>query len=89
MRNCWKPNQYEKLLETEPAPIDYLNAGYCQWLKGSIRKAVEAFRTFLRLQQETGNQVDLHEEMMKDQALLRAYAISDIDMGIMCDVVAE
>ena len=81
--------EYEKLLETEPAPIDYLNAGYCQWLKGNIRKAVEAFRTFLRLQQETGNQVDLHEEMMKDQNLLRAYAISDIDMGIMCDVVAE
>jgi hypothetical protein len=43
----------------------------------------------LKLQQETGNQVDLHEEMMKDQALLRAYAISDIDMGIMCDVVVE
>ena len=81
--------EYEKLLETETAPIDYLNAGYCQWLKGNIRKAVEAFRTFLKLQQETGNQVDLHEEMMKDQTLLRAYSISDIDMGIMCDVVVE
>ena len=43
----------------------------------------------MRLQQEAGNQVDLHEEMMKDQTLLRAYSISDIDMGIMCDVVAE
>ena len=81
--------EYEKLLAAEPAPIDYLNAGYCQWLKGNIRKAAEAFRTFLRLQQEAGNQADLHEEMMKDQALLRAYSISEIDMGIMCDVVAE
>jgi tetratricopeptide (TPR) repeat protein len=81
--------EYEKLLETEPAPIDYLNAGYCQWLKGNIRKAVKMFSTFIKLQQEAGNKVDLREEMMKDQALLRAYAISDIDMGIMCDMVAE
>ena len=81
--------EYDKLLADEPAPIDYLNAGYCQWLKGNTRKAVEAFRTFLKQQQEAGQQVDLFEEMRKDQALLSAYSITDLDMGIMCDVVAE
>ena len=81
--------EYDKLLADEPAPIDYLNAGYCQWLKGNTRKAVEAFRTFLKQQQEAGQQVDLFDEMRKDQALLSAYSISDLDMGIMCDVVAD
>ena len=81
--------EYDKLLADEPAPIDYLNAGYCQWLKGNTRKAVELFRTFLKQQQEAGLQVDLFDEMRKDQALLSAYSISDLDMGIMCDVVTE
>ena len=81
--------EYDKLLADEPAPIDYLNAGYCQWLKGNVRKAVESFRTFLKQQQEAGLQVDLFEEMQKDEALLRTYSKSDLDMGIMCDVVEE
>ena len=81
--------EYNKLLASSPATIDYLNAGYCQWFKGDIPKAISLFLTFLKQHRDVGNKIDLRDEMENDCSMLRIYGISNTDKGIMCDLVME
>ena len=81
--------EYNKLLASSPATIDYLNAGYCQWFKGNTYQAVALFRTFLEQHRHVGNGIDLRKEMDNDLPMLRSYGITDIDKGILCDLVME
>ena len=74
--------EYNKLLASSPATIDYLNAGYCQWFKGDIPKAISLFRTFLKQHRDVGDKIDLRDEMENDCSMLRIYGISNTDKGI-------
>ena len=72
---------YESLLSTTPANEDYLNAGYCQWAKGDVKRAVELFREWMR---KSGNDTEqLLDEFRNDTDTLMKYGISETDCYLM------
>ena len=72
---------YESLLSTSPANEDYLNAGYCQWAKGDMKRAVELFREWMR---KSGNDTEqLLDEFRNDTDTLMKYGISETDCYLM------
>ena len=76
---------YESLLSTSPANEDYLNAGYCQWAKGDMKRAVELFREWMR---KSGNDTEqLLDEFRNDTDTLRKYGISETDCYLMLSLV--
>ena len=76
---------YESLLSTSPANEDYLNAGYCQWAKGDMKRAVELFREWMR---KSGNDTEqLLDEFRNDTDTLKKYGISETDCYLMLSLV--
>lgn len=76
---------YESLLSTTPGNEDYLNAGYCQWAKGDVKRAVELFREWMR---KSGNDTEqLLDEFRNDTDTLRKYGISETDCYLMLSLV--
>lgn len=76
---------YESLLSTTPANEDYLNAGYCQWAKGDMKRAVELFREWMK---KSGNDTEqLLDEFRNDTDTLRKYGISETDCYLMLSLV--
>ena len=76
---------YESLLSTSPANEDYLNAGYCQWAKGDMKRAVELFREWMR---KSGNDTEqLLVEFRNDTDTLKKYGISETDCYLMLSLV--
>ena len=79
--------EYQKLLDSSPAHIDYLNAGYCQWFLGNLQQATTNIRLFIRKMKEDGETVNLKQEMDNDEYMLRSNGMSDVDKGILLDLV--
>ena len=76
---------YESLLSTTPANEDYLNAGYCQWAKGGMKRAVELFREWMKKSGKDTEQ--LLDEFRNDTDTLRKYGISETDCYLMLSLV--
>lgn len=77
---------YAKILEAEPKPDDYLNAGHVAWVSGNVAKAVERYKSFVRLQ---GDDYTAGELFKDDAALLCEQGISEEELQIMCDAVEK
>lgn len=66
-------------------PVDYINAGYCQWFKGNIEKATSLFCRFceanIKDNDKTYSQTSyiLREEFFRDSKILKKYKINDVD----------
>lgn len=76
---------YDTLLATTPAHEDYLNAGYCQWALGKIKRAVDLFREWMAKSGKSRNQ--LLEEFRSDADTLDMYNITETDCFLMITLV--
>ena len=79
--------EYQRLLDApQPAPEDYLNAGYCQWFGGKVDGAIGLFRKYMEHAPE-GQAPDISKEMEKDKDILHANGISDFECHMMADLL--
>lgn len=70
------------LAAEEPAPSDWLNCGYCQWMAGQVTKALDMFRHFIAAQQP--DEVNMEREFMTNEyQLLTSHNISDVEIMLM------
>ena len=77
--------EYDRLLSAEaPSAEDYLNSGYCHWMQGDIRRAIELFGKY-----EASNKGRLKEEFEKDRDVLTSGGISGFEMNMMMDIVGK
>lgn len=75
---------YQKLLDKQPAPDDYLNAGHAAWVGGNVQKAVERYLVYFK-QKET---VDVADDIFnEDLDFLKSRGITTDDIHIMSDVL--
>lgn len=74
--------EYSRLLSADnPSPDDYLNAGYCRWMRGDINGAIDMFGLYL----SKGDGV-LSEEFEKDRDILISGGISPFEINMMVDM---
>lgn len=73
-------NYYNKVLQNNPTPTDYLNAGHAAWLLGNVAEAVARYRKAMT--KENANSL-----FENDRTLLKEKGISDDDMAMMNDAV--
>ena len=66
---------------------DWLNAGYCQWLKGDITEAVRLFKKFLDSKGPKDRHRDITDEFANDKDFLTEHGISHVDIMLMADMV--
>lgn len=78
-------NIYESLLNDEPTPEDYLNAGYSHWLQKDLKQAVSCFREFIG--DSDAGIVRLREEFKNDRYMLRSNGVSEIDELLMGELI--
>ncbi len=81
--------EYRRLLSgDETEPVDWLNAGYCQWFMGNVSNAVERFRNFLMMgRKEDQENCDISQEFLKDYDFITDHGISPVDCHLMADLV--
>lgn len=71
---------YTKVLDDNPAPTDYLNAGHSAWLSGNIAEAVSRYRKAIADNPDTAF-------LNKDKDLLHEANKTDEDIAIITDAV--
>jgi len=82
--------EYQRLTKGEDTETgDWLNGGYCQWLKGNIAQAVGMFRTFVSAYNDRKERGRISEEFEKDRVFLEKHGITDIDMRLMADLISS
>ena len=76
---------YTQLLAADqPQPADLLNRGYCLWFDRRIAEAAEAFRRFLKTQQNEHFSI-ADEFLVTSHQLLRQRGITDTEIQLMMD----
>lgn len=79
---------YTDLIECDnPKADDFLNGGYCQWIRNNIADAVELFRTYMEKCDYTITQEKLIETFNNDRNILHSNEISNTDILVMADMV--
>ena len=82
--------EYARLLSGEsPKAEDYLNIGYCHWIKGNITEAITSFHQCLQKASDTGHPLSLEEEFKKDSDILEANGLSRYSLLMMCDIMSR
>ena len=71
---------YTKVLDDNPAPTDYLNAGHSAWLSGNIAEAVSRYRKAIADNPDTAF-------LNKDKDLLHEANKTDEDIAMITDAV--
>lgn len=71
---------YTKVLDDNPTPTDYLNAGHSAWLSGNIAKAISCYRKAI-----AGNPTTTF--LSDDKDLLHAAKKTDEDIAMITDAV--
>lgn len=82
--------EYSRLTSADDAENgDWLNAGYCQWMKGNTAEAVKLFARFMENRRNTGlnRKYCISEEFANDKDFLNEHGISDTDIHLMADLV--
>ena len=82
--------EYRRLTSADDAENgDWLNAGYCQWMKGNTPEAVTLFGKFMETRRNTGlnNEYRISNEFAKDKDFLNSHGISYTDIHLMSDLV--
>lgn len=82
--------EYSRLTSADDAENgDWLNAGYCQWMKGNTAEAVKLFARFMENRRNTGlnRKYCISEEFANDKEFLNEHGISDTDIHLMADLV--
>ena len=75
---------YNRLLASEDAETgDWLNAGYCDWLRGNVADAVNKFGKFIEAQKSDS----ITEELRNDKDFLTKHGLTVTDMRIMSDLI--
>ena len=75
---------YNRLLASEDAETgDWLNAGYCDWLRGNVADAVNKFGKFIEAQKSDS----ITEELRNDKDFLTKHGLTETDMRIMSDLI--
>ena len=74
---------YAKVLAHEPTAADYLNAGHAAWLQGKVALAVERYR------KATADSPSEGDFLQDDLPLLREAGLTDIEIALMRDAVAQ
>ena len=78
---------YAKLLGTDNTePLDWLNYGYCLWLKGDVVSAAGMFKEYADSQKGVFDAVD--EFFYNGNNLLRKNGIGDVEIWLMIDLVS-
>lgn len=74
---------YKKILDANPAPLDYVNAGHTEWVLGDIKKAIEYYRAGLLL---WGKETEQFEKtFLQDKTDLLLAGIPETDFYLMLD----
>lgn len=82
--------EYERLTKSKDAETgDWLNGGYCQWIKGNTAQAIMMFRTFVSAYNNEKNHDSISDEFEKDSDFLMAHGITETDMRIMADIMDD
>lgn len=80
--------EYGSLIGSQDAESgDRLNAGYCMWMKGNTRQAVELFNEFVSLSNGNKSFRGISEEFTKDYDFLKEHGLTDIDIRLMTDIL--
>lgn len=68
---------------------DYINAGYCKWLKGDIKASIDLFVEYVRhYAASTYPEEDVLAEIFEyDMPKLKAIGLTEIDFKLICDMV--
>lgn len=84
-------NEYSRLLEnSEVETGDWLNAGYCLWLKGDTQNAIKMFVEFKKQNGKTdGEDPFLTAVSCTDHQFLREHKISEMEIKLMTDIVRK
>ena len=77
---------YLKLLENSPREKDWLHAGYEAWAAGNIVLAIERYRCYFRKFAPAG--ANVFDVFKRDSDILGKHNINDMDIDLMCDVLA-
>lgn len=85
---CRKQEQamkfYEKIIEQNPLPIDYMNAGHVAWVMGDIQKAAAFYEKAITA---SGNRERFLEMFHKDEESLLTQGIRKEDIPLMLDLL--
>ena len=68
---------------------DWLNAGYCQWLKGNTPEAINRFKNFManRNIHSPKREHEISYEFANDKDFLYEHGINDTDIHLMADII--
>lgn len=68
---------------------DWLNAGYCQWLKGNTLEAINRFKNFManRNIHSPKREHEISYEFANDKDFLYEHGINDTDIHLMADII--
>jgi len=76
---------YEDLIESKKVlESDKLNAAFCYWFMGNIKRAVELFRQYTRT-----NHTSLEVAFIEDEELLKIHEVSDFDRQLIMELVVR
>ncbi|MBC8593791.1 hypothetical protein H8744_11135 [Oscillospiraceae bacterium N12] len=77
-------NYYNKVIETKPLPVDYLNAGHVAWVSGNIEKAADFYS---RSKDMSGDKELFLEMFNKDMNYLLKMGITEDEIPLMLDLL--
>ena len=77
---------YLKLLENSSREKDWLHAGHEAWAAGNIVLAIERYRCYFR--KFAPADVNVFDVFKRDSDILGKHNINDMDIDLMCDVLA-
>lgn len=68
---------------------DWLNAGYCQWLKGNTAEAINRFNKFMdsRNAKTLKGKYKIAYEFANDKDFLYEHGVNDTDLHLMADII--
>lgn len=82
--------EYSRLTSADDAENgDWLNAGYCQWMKGNTVEAIKLFGKFMKSRRDVSlnKKYRISEEFANDKDFLNDHGINDTDILLMSDLV--
>lgn len=77
-------NYYNKVIDKDPLPVDYLNAGHVAWVSGKIEKAIDFYT---RSKDMSENKEVFLAMFKKDQNYLIQKGIAEDDIPLMLDLL--
>lgn len=80
---------YDKLLKRQPVKTDYLNMGYCQWMKNRLAEAQDFFKKYLQSIKGDKRALSLLASFRKDAQLLATYGKQIGEQHLMNDAVCS